>query len=428
MFSKKKCILMSTVLWLSLVWSGSVMASEKSVTISAWAWHPSAEVGNMVAEAFAARYPNIKLEYVHRGYTDHITALKPAFAAGAPPEAVELEVGSMTAVYSAWLEPLNDWAEKAWGTNWRDKFVDIGLEQALLADKAHETFYCLPISVQNAQIWYNHKLFKECGIAGPPTTYVELKKIVEKLRAGGVVPLVIGAKDGWPNVDVYLQLADQTAPSIFYQAETGKISFTDPGLVKAMQVWADMFLKDKLFQEGAFAMTQYPEAVAMFYANKAAMIPLGSWTLEEFTRYPDAATDWGIFRFPSLEPGTPVSRPVGGVDAAWGLSPLASGEKKEAAWKFIQFYTAEEGQRIYTDHLCDLSAQKGFAPRIKLPENAQTVFKQFVDDMNYAIRRQLLYPEIREALMEALTDAGLGTKTAFEAMTHVESVSRKVKR
>ena len=45
-------------------------------------------------------------------------------------------------------------------------------------------------------MWYNKKVFADNGLK-PPTTWDEFFKVADALKAKGIVPLVIGTKEGW---------------------------------------------------------------------------------------------------------------------------------------------------------------------------------------------------------------------------------------
>ena len=58
--------------------------------------------------------------------------------------------------------------------------------------------YGVPTAVLPEGIFYSTDLFDQAGITGTPTTIPELEAANDKLRAAGIEPIALGAKDAWP--------------------------------------------------------------------------------------------------------------------------------------------------------------------------------------------------------------------------------------
>lgn len=67
--------------------------------------------------------------------------------------------------------------------------------------------YAMPLSVLPSGIWYSKDLFAKAGISGVPGTMDELNADIAKLKAKGITPVALGAKDAWPAAHWYYKLA-----------------------------------------------------------------------------------------------------------------------------------------------------------------------------------------------------------------------------
>ncbi len=404
------------------------IADAQKVVLEYWTWHPLPQYTDEIISEFQKEYPDIQIKQNTVGYTDHLVRLKTAFAAGSEPDLVGLEEGFMQVTYASYLEPLNTYAENTWGQNWEEKFDSMAVEFAKLGDPNREILYSFPMSIQSVQIWYNKQLFEKAGLTGIPQTYDELKEYASKLKSAEVIPFIMGAKDPWKILDVYLPITDVTAPGIFEKAEFGEEPFTHPGLVKALEVMVDM--SKTVWQEGAFGLSVYPGADTIFNSGKAAMYPTGTWSLSSLLiAPPDVTRNWDVFYFPALEAGERAARPAGGIDLSIGITKNCT--NKEAAWKFINYYV-ERGMNIYwSKYLNDIPALKAvqvFPEVLEYDEHKQLVTKLINSVSEVTIRRHLVYPEIVDALTNAIAAACLGEKTPEEAMATVEEVSKKIER
>ena len=57
-----------------------------------------------------------------------------------------------------------------------------------------------------------------------PTTYDELVAANKELKAKGLMPLALGAKDGWHLDDIFVWLSNQYGEGDVYKAAEGKAS------------------------------------------------------------------------------------------------------------------------------------------------------------------------------------------------------------
>lgn len=414
--------------------SGGGSATEP-VTLTWESWKPVEPEAKGLISEFRKTNPNIDIEFKFLQYPDYIKDLKLKMASGEGPDIFFGQSGAMIREYAEFAEDLTPYAEKEWGADWKSRFYPVGLDQTIIDGKTAG----LPWQLLTAGwVWYNAELFKKAGISKPPATLDELIADSKKLSAAGITPYVQGAKDNWINFDTYMAIANQTAPGVIYQAQDDKAKWTDPGLVEAMTIWKRLFT-DGVVQKGALSKTQYPDAATIFYKGQAAMTMEGSWEVGNLVAAAgrDVLKDtYGVEKFPVWRPfafpdvngdGQPASL-TSGPDAIAMMN--SSSEHKDAAWKFIAFLTDEPGQKYLTERLIPPSV-KGYEldPSKAARKSERDVLKASLDGLATArYPREFNYPEIQEALGQALQKVASGQQDPEAAMASVQSASDRIRR
>ncbi len=241
------------------------------------------------------------------------------------------------AVEAATLQPLDDlWA--------KEKFDQV-FSKVLAANSTYKgQKYVVPFCYHYFAFFYNKKLFTTIG-AEVPQSWAELKAIAEKFKQHGLPAFALGSRERWPAQTWFDYLLLRTAgPTYRAELMAGKRAYTDPEVVRVMQLWQE------LFDAGYF----YPNAngygwdeAAKFVAEgKAAMTLIGSWTVGYYkdTLKLTEDKDFGYFAFPLVDEGIP---PVG-VASIDGLVMAKKARHPGAAQKFLTFWTSEEVQKTWT--------------------------------------------------------------------------------
>lgn len=408
--------------------SSGVAPAAKTTTVTVWSWFIQGTMDKII-KAFEAKNPNINVKYSYYNYSpQYLTALKAGAASNSLPDLIGLQPGSLTQQYRPYLAPLNELASQEWGPNWTAKIFPIAVKQMLMGNPSGDSnFYIMPHETQVICIWYNTEIFSKLGLK-VPTTLSDLVSVSKTLSANGYIPMYQGAADGWQNENVYLMLANQLAPGLIDKAQYGQAPWTSPGLVKAMQVWGQLFT-DGVFQKGALGAHAYPTGAQLFSQGKVGMMALGSWWLQESRYAPPIPPlvqnmkGFNYFYFPAIEPGGHASPPVGGIDIGYGLTK--NGAKNPAAWKFMVSLVDGEGEQAALNDLNDLPAFKGFVPTIQVTPNILSMYNRFTDDVGNSYNQRFAYPEIANALDNALAAVGGGTETASAALAKVQAATDK---
>lgn len=218
--------------------------------------------------------------------------------------------------------PLDDYLEK--GGYW-DKVIP---SAKLPADDGN--IYAIPFEEISYEVMlYNKKIFKDNNLEAPKTV-TELKQVVETLAKTDIVPIAVGAKDGWPAAMMVEGFAYSVDPEMTKKVVNGEGEFSDEPYTKGAQV-----IKE-LLDMGAFsknvALTGIDEALPLFETGKAAMMANGSWAIPAGAE--KMGEDLGYFYYPVVN-DSDVDKygknVAGGVKQNSGMMVYAGTEHPEEA-------------------------------------------------------------------------------------------------
>jgi len=231
------------------------------------------------------------------------TSIQDTLAAGNPPDLYSYWAGARTASIIEHLAPVDD--------IWQQAELDRRFSPALIkaAVEYQGRKYFLPLTQHFIGFFYNKRLFEAHGLQ-PPTTWEEFLFVCETLKAKGVTPIALGARDKWPAQFWFDYLLLRTAPHEFRQAlMAGEASFDDPRVMAVFARWK------QLVDKGYFNRDPHPNNLAwdsganeMLYRGEAAMTLMGTWSIGYFTNSAhrwEAGKDFDFFPFPIIDPQLP---------------------------------------------------------------------------------------------------------------------------
>jgi raffinose/stachyose/melibiose transport system substrate-binding protein len=220
---------------------------------------------------------------------------------------------------------------------------------AFAAEQYNGKTYAMPVDVLPEGIYYSKDLFQKAGITTPPATLDDLNADITKLKATGIAPVAVGAKDAWPAGHWYYNFAIRECSEATMNTAAKTLVFTNPCFLKAGQDVA-AFNATKPFNNGFLttAAQQGAGSSAGLVANhKAAMELMGAWdpgVIASLTPDKKALPDLGWFPFPSVADGAgPAGAMMGGVD---GYSCSAHAPK-EACAEFLNYIVTTPVQEAY---------------------------------------------------------------------------------
>ena len=420
--------------WITLAAAAGIAvagpAAAAPVTVTLWSWTPDTPTMNAMVAAIEKAHPEIRVEATNQPHTPYFTSLKAAAASGNLPDIIGLTPGNYTQQYRADVQSLDSVAARIWGADWQKNFAAALLTQARLGNpKGDEHFYMLPEEAEVLNIWYNRPAFAKAGIASPPATFDDLVADAAKLHEAGFIGFYQGGGTGLFDNWVYLQIAAQTDLKDALAAENGAPVWTNPGMVKAAQIWQLLFTR-KVVQPGALSALQYPTGANLFAAGRVGMISLGSWWLQEsyLSTNPALATmsGYGKFFFPALTAGGSASPTLGGIDVGWGLTKNAakSPAVEAASETVLKELISGVAEQVALDRLDDLPAFNGMQPSHPLPAALKTLYDTYIAELATAHPHQIGNPVIYQALVDNLQAIGAGTKTPEAAMQAVQKITQ----
>lgn len=178
---------------------------------------------------------------------------------------------------------------------------DDGLStQVMDAYKVNGGYYGVPLYAGYWPIFYNTALFKKYGLT-PPKTWPQLVHDADALKSHGVTPFgqLVGS---WTGFIWFENILINMDPNLYNQLMAGKVSYTNPGVVKAMKFWAGL-QKDGWFKQ--FNGAAPTSGMEKSFANgQIGMMLMGSW--DEPTIIQDGlkpGSGFGAFVMPPISHG-----------------------------------------------------------------------------------------------------------------------------
>ncbi|MBT9174243.1 MAG: putative sugar-binding periplasmic protein [Syntrophomonadaceae bacterium] len=194
---------------------------------------------------------------------------------GDPPDSFQLHAGLAIEKYAPeeYLEPLDD-LYGAWGL---EKVFPPDL-LTLLKYQGH--YWSVPVNIHRSNVlWYNKQVFADNNLQ-PPKTFDEFFAVADALKAKGIVPLVMGTKDGWEAGHVFENVLAGTLGADGYRGLwTGKTSWTDPKVAEALE----NFKKMLTYVNTDHAALTWDGAGEYLIEGKGGMMIMGDWTDGWFT-------------------------------------------------------------------------------------------------------------------------------------------------
>ena len=198
--------------------------------------------------------------------------------------------------------------------------------------------YCTPISVDDWVMYYDKRTFAKYNLTAPKT-WDEMMQVAATLKQNGVDPFWSSGGNPWAFVWFQIILAG-TDLKLYQDLSTGKASYTDPKVVKVMDVWLDMQKKGYFSDPGSKTAGE-----TQMKDGKLAMIPFGTWYASSLEKVGlKEGTDWGVFTIPAIvdQGSTPVA-----IETAPACTTENSSQKAMAL-KYSEWWMGAEAQTAWS--------------------------------------------------------------------------------
>lgn len=401
---------------------------EGAVELRFMTWNPDDAALSFVNDDWTKSHADISFTLEHYDYSNYIQNLKIQLAAGQGPDVMGIQDGTLIDQFKDFLLPLDDYAKQKWGDNWQDGFNPLYMQ---LIKANYDVYYALPLGGTSAGYLYANKNFLDKYSLSVPQNYSDLKADCEVLNKNGEYPLLADVSQGWIAKDLFMAIATDVNAQKLYDAIDGKCDWTDADLVKAFQIYKNLF-SDKILPEGVmggitaqdiFTTDQNGGLFFMgsWYCNEIASNETMNQQIKDGNDYPIFTIDWNDDGKTS-----PVTT---GPDVC--LCVNKNSEHIDEAVELVEFLVTDGAKDMIDGKMQYLPARTDY----QLPADKFT--KTATNDFEYAIKRindgtegyrEIPYPDLSQALVDELANIGMGTHTAEEAAQAMQDVSTTVER
>ncbi len=277
--------------------------------------------------------------------TNAKAVLKTRMLGGNPPDSFQVHAGHElidTWVKSGYMEPLTGlFKSEGW-----DRAMPRGLLEIL---SYQGQIWSVPVNIHRANIlWYNKKVFSDNGLA-PPKTFEEFFRAADALKAKGIVPLVLGDKEGWEAGHTFETVLIGTLGADGYRGLwTGKTSWTGAAVTRALETFRRMLT----YVNSDHAALTWDEAGQYIIGAKGAMLIMGDWTNGWFTSKNFSGYGWA-----------PAPGNEGVYDAlsdSFGLPKKARDRENVMAW--LRLLGSREGKEAFNPLKGSICARTDCSP------------------------------------------------------------------
>jgi multiple sugar transport system substrate-binding protein len=202
-------------------------------------------------------------------------------------------------------------------------------------------YYGLPLMEgSHASMFYNKTMFKEAGIAAPPSTYPELIAAAQKLTKvdasgkmsrSGISLRLSGQGSGI--AEKFRFVLEPAGGSLIVGTQGGKYhnGYDNDAGRAALAFYVDAVQKYKIDDP------KIPHDSDAFVAETTAMLFREAWVIGEIQQK-NPKLDYGVVPIPRWKAGAPYKMLV----QPWGIYVNGKSSNKAASWDFLKFLTNRE--------------------------------------------------------------------------------------
>lgn len=288
-----------------------------------------------VLERFYDQNPNIEINFDYIAHDTYHTKMQAMVVAGTLPDILYLWPGKRTGYIT----------DKGMAMDLRDLMERDGITEKIASIQKRPQgpdgeIYQLgvPRIPFSNVVYANDTLMEQLGLTFP-TDINEFIAQAKPISEAGYRPLVFGDKSDWVMQSCMLSLLASRIGGLewFMDAVTGEASFTDQEFVDSI-AWIQKMTEGGLISKAEVNTTR-DQAMGMLINDQSVYYINGTWDVANFVNNApeDVQKNISLHFFPEI-PGqktvtesSPTAAPTG-----FGMNANLEGEKKEAAWKWIQ--------------------------------------------------------------------------------------------
>jgi multiple sugar transport system substrate-binding protein len=299
-----------------------------------WAMGKEAEVVAELVRDFEREHPGIRVELQAIPMTAAHEKLLTAWAADGLPDICQLgntwipEFATLGA-----LEPLQARVDASAVVDEADYFEGIWDTSVVDGELLGVPWY-----VDTRLLFYRKDLLAEAGFDAPPTTWAEWERAMAAIKRN-VGPARYAILLPVNEFEQQLSLALQQDDPLLRDGDRYG-NFRSPGFRRALAFYANMF------EQGwapAMSETEISNVWDEFFNGFYAFYLSGPWNIREFRRRQPAALEgqWSTMALPGPD------GPGAGIAGGASLVLFRSSERKEAAWKLVEYLSRPDVQERF---------------------------------------------------------------------------------
>ncbi|MFI8513402.1 ABC transporter substrate-binding protein [Streptomyces sp. NPDC085460] len=334
-------VTLSLVLTATACGGGEDGGGQATKTLTYWATNQgsSLEVDKKVLQPELDEFERrtgvkVKLEVIP--WSDLLNRILTATTSGQGPDV--LNIGNTWSASLQATGALLPWDAKNFeAIGGKDRFVDsaLGSTGAPGQDPAAVPLYSMAYA-----LYYNKQMFKDAGIAKPPTTWDEVAAAGKKLSKDGKWGIGVEGSNLSNNIHQVFVLGKQHGADFF--TADGKPDFTSDGAVAAVKQYVDLMATHKIVAPGNAEYAQN-QSLSDFAKDKTGMV-LWQTPSQTFASQGMSEAEWGVVPapVPSGKPGTGTA--TNSMVAGINIAVFKNTKNLDGALKFVKYMTSDEEQ------------------------------------------------------------------------------------
>jgi raffinose/stachyose/melibiose transport system substrate-binding protein len=375
---------------------------------------PQAIVIAEAAKAFEAK-TGIPVKINFNGRQLQRSGLEPALSAGEAIDLFDEDIDRVSGTWGPYLLSLDSYVNGTYSdTNGKPylSLINQGLMN-LAKEKGGGSYTVVPYQPFIFTTMYNKDLFAQAGISSTPKNWDEFLDVCAKLKDAGITAMTVD------NAYIY-SLFGYTLSRIVGADKcmemVDKLDFSDPGVLRACQIFAELISKGYMSQRAATNV--YPEGQNSEFALETVAIYLnGTWLPNELSPInPDLA--WGSFPWPAIDAGGdgPEAHNIGAQ--SYGINKNT--KYPNAAFAFIRWMTiGTYDQKLATDSMGVPMANDATWPAALT--DAKAIFDGTTKRMTWAVGMEDK-PEVSAAILDGFQKLVTGTYDAQQFADQLAAV------
>lgn len=307
-----------------------------AVTLSVWTGFPElVPFYKAVADAYRKMHSDVTVTVFSTSLREIEQKLSAAVPTGTGPDIYDIGTNiSVKFIEGALLDPNPpDFVQYLKSGAWNSSVVDFF--------SVGGKYYGLPLMEgSHASMFYNKTMFREAGVAKPPSTFPELIEAARKLTkfdaSGKMIRNGISLRlsgQGSGIAEKFRFVLEPAGGSLIVKTPSGKYhnGYDNEAGRASLQFYVDAVQKYKIDDP------KVPHDADAFAAATTAMLFREAWVIGEIQKK-NPKLEYGVAPIPRWKAGSPYKMLV----QPWGIYVNGKSGNKGAAWDFLKFLTDRE--------------------------------------------------------------------------------------